>query len=95
MIVCHCNRIDHTDIEAAAGALSEERPWTLITPVAVYKRLGKAPRCGGCLSLAARVIHGQSIAGVQPCAGCPMACDNDDSCPSIEVTVVVGLIAAE
>lgn len=73
MIVCHCNRIDHVEITRAAEGLSDEHPWTLITPVAVYKRLGKRPRCGGCLSLAASIIHGLSVADAPACSECPLA----------------------
>lgn len=73
MIVCHCNRIDHVEITRAAEGLAEAQPWTLITPVAVYKHLGKRPRCGGCLTLAARIIHGLDTAGAPGCAGCSLA----------------------
>jgi len=73
MIVCHCNRIDHVEITRAAEGMAGEEPWTLITPVAVYKRLGKKPRCGGCLTLAARIIHGLSTADAPKCTECPMA----------------------
>ena len=71
MIVCHCNRIDHRDIEQAANALSDADPWQLITPVTVYKALGKRPRCGGCLSLAANIIHTRNVCTVTSNGVCP------------------------
>ena len=73
MIVCHCNRIDHRDIEQAANALSDADPWQLITPVTVYKALGKRPRCGGCLSLATNIIHPRSVCSVTSNGVCPFA----------------------
>jgi hypothetical protein len=57
MIVCHCNRIDKDSIECGSRALTLLDPWTLQTPGRVYRALGKTPRCGGCLPLAARIIH--------------------------------------
>jgi bacterioferritin-associated ferredoxin len=73
VIVCHCNRIDHHDIEEAASSLLTEDPMRLLTPVVIYKRLGKRPRCGGCLTLAANIIHTRGSQDESACAGCPMA----------------------
>jgi hypothetical protein len=58
MIVCHCNCIASEAIERATSALSETDPWRMLTPVMVYRALGRRPRCGGCLPQAAQIIHG-------------------------------------
>ena len=73
MIVCHCNRIDHLEIERACTALVADDPWKLLTPVTVYKALGLRPRCGGCLPLAANLIHSRGAIASDACATCPMA----------------------
>ena len=73
MIVCHCNLIDHRDIERAADALAATDPWHLLTPVAVYDAIGFRPRCGGCLPLAANIIHTRQLAEADRCARCPLA----------------------
>ena len=73
MIVCHCNRIDHTDIERTANELTAIDRWRLLTPVAVYHALGKRPRCGGCLPLATSIIHSRLVSEVTPCEPCPFA----------------------
>jgi bacterioferritin-associated ferredoxin len=72
MIVCHCNRIDHREIEAAADDLTKADPWRVLTPVLVYRALGKRPRCGCCLSLAANIIHTRKL-GASCCKRCPVA----------------------
>ena len=70
MIVCHCNCIDHVDIERAAADLTAADTLAILTPVLVYKALGKRPRCGGCLSLASSIIHSKTGPN---CASCPFA----------------------
>ncbi len=76
MIVCHCNRIDHLAIEAAAEAIVAADPYRLLTPVGVYKALGHRPRCGQCLTLAANIIRGR-CPNNGDCRTCPLAemCD--------------------
>ena len=71
MIVCHCNRIDHREIEDAANALARVDPWRVLTPVAVYKALGRRPQCGGCLQLAANIIHTRA-GDLSCCKRCPL-----------------------
>jgi len=73
MIVCHCNLIDHHEIEATANRMEAADPWGLITPVAVYKALGKRPRCGGCLPLAANIIHTRNVCATSSNGVCPFA----------------------
>ena len=72
MIVCHCNRIDHSEIERAADKLADGEVWNFVTPVAVYKALGKRPRCGGCLPLAASLIHARHVCPLPDGAPCPL-----------------------
>lgn len=72
MIVCSCNVIDHRQLEGAVDRLYEADPLGMLTPVLVYKTLDKRPRCGGCLSLAARMIHGR-VECLRNCADCPLA----------------------
>lgn len=72
MIVCSCNVIDHRDLEGAVDGLYGNDPYVLVTPVLVYKTLGKRPKCGGCLSLAANLIHGR-IECLRNCEDCPLA----------------------
>lgn len=71
MIVCHCNRIDHTDIESACSGICARDPLALLTPVRVYHELGKRPRCGGCLQLAANIIHTRDVLAEPNCTECP------------------------
>lgn len=78
MIVCHCNRIDHREIERAADQLSAVDEWQLITPIAVYRSLGKRPRCGGCLPLATNIIYARNVcASSAACGVCPFASSED------------------
>lgn len=78
MIVCHCNRIDHVDIEAACCQLEADGTWRLLTPGAVYKCLGKRVRCGGCMPLATSLIHGRRAGVAVSPAGCPLV---SETCP--------------
>src|SRR5258706_13519980 len=94
MIVCHCNRIDHNEIEGAADELTRLDPWRLLTPVIVYRALGKRPQCGGCLPLAANIIHTRKAGDLSCCKRCPMMALADEKqtfadCPD-EVTAAHG-----
>lgn len=51
MIVCHCQAITDRDIHGAIDWMRAADPETLITPRKVYRALGKAADCGGCLPL--------------------------------------------
>lgn len=51
MIVCSCMRISARDIRAAISWMRAADPHTLITPGKIYRVLGKAPDCGGCIRL--------------------------------------------
>ena len=51
MIICHCQNISDHDIHAAIDWMRAADPETLITPGKVYRALGKAADCGGCVPL--------------------------------------------
>jgi bacterioferritin-associated ferredoxin len=51
MIVCHCQSISDHDIHAAVNWMRMADQETLITPGKVYRALGKAADCGGCVPL--------------------------------------------
>jgi bacterioferritin-associated ferredoxin len=51
MIVCSCMRISDRDIHAAIAWMRASDAHTLITPGKIYRALGKAPDCGGCVRL--------------------------------------------
>jgi bacterioferritin-associated ferredoxin len=51
MIVCSCMHITDRDIQSAIAWMRAADPHTLITPGKVYRALGKAPDCGGCIKL--------------------------------------------
>ena len=51
MIICHCQNITDHDINAAIDWMRAADDKTLITPGKVYRALGKAADCGGCMPL--------------------------------------------
>lgn len=51
MIVCHCANITDHDIHAAIDWMRAADPDTIITPRKIYRALGKAADCGGCVAL--------------------------------------------
>ena len=51
MIVCSCTGMTDRDIHDAVSWMRASDPLTLITPGKVYRALGKAPQCGGCIRL--------------------------------------------
>ncbi|WP_372572358.1 (2Fe-2S)-binding protein [Ruegeria jejuensis] len=51
MIVCHCQNISDTEIDAAIDWMRASDPRALITPGKIYRALGKAADCGGCMPL--------------------------------------------
>ncbi|MFA3916175.1 (2Fe-2S)-binding protein [Ruegeria hyattellae] len=51
MIVCHCQNISDTEIDAAIDWMRASDPQALITPGKVYRALGKVADCGGCMPL--------------------------------------------
>ena len=51
MIVCHCTRISDHDIARAIDWMRASDPHVIITPGRIYRALGKAAVCGGCVGL--------------------------------------------
>jgi bacterioferritin-associated ferredoxin len=51
MIICSCTGVTDRDIRQAIAWMRASDAHTLITPGKVYRSLGKAPRCGGCIRL--------------------------------------------
>ena len=51
MIVCHCQNITDKEIGAAIDWMRAADAQTLITPGKIYRALGKAADCGGCMPL--------------------------------------------
>ncbi|GIX14082.1 MAG: bacterioferritin-associated ferredoxin [Paracoccaceae bacterium] len=64
MIVCSCTGITDRDIRAAVDWMRAADPDTLITPGKVYRALGRAPDCGGCMGLFLSVLRGSPGCGV-------------------------------
>ena len=57
MIVCHCQNITDADINAAVDWMRASDDRTIITPGKVYRALGKAADCGGCMPLFLSVMR--------------------------------------
>ena len=60
MIVCQCQGISDKDIHAAIDWMRAADNRTLITPGKVYRALGKAADCGGCLPLFLSTMRGNT-----------------------------------
>lgn len=84
MIVCHCNRIDHREIEAATERLLAADPHAIVTPAGVYACLGKRPRCGGCLALATSIIYAHLPARAATAGDCPALPALTDAAPGAQ-----------
>ena len=69
MIVCHCMSITDRDIHAAIDWMRAADPDTLITPGKVYRALGKAADCGGCLPLFLGTMRRNSNLKIPPAGG--------------------------
>jgi bacterioferritin-associated ferredoxin len=68
MIVCHCNRVQSSLIEASAKGIAGQGACEPPTPEEVYALLGVQPCCRGCFPLATRIISDSlaSLAGHCP-----------------------------
>jgi bacterioferritin-associated ferredoxin len=51
MIICSCTGISDHDVKAAVAWMRAADPAVLITPGKVYRALGRAAGCGGCMPL--------------------------------------------
>ena len=56
MIVCHCNVIADTEIEAAVRAILARDPGAPLEPQWVYRELQKRGRCCGCFPQVERLV---------------------------------------
>jgi bacterioferritin-associated ferredoxin len=59
MIVCSCTGTTDRDIREAIAWMRASDPLTLITPGRIYRALGKAPQCGGCIRLFVEKMRGE------------------------------------
>ena len=57
VIICSCNLISKTDVEAVILSLLSRDPWHFITPDLVYSALRKQGKCCGCFPGVARIIR--------------------------------------
>ena len=64
MIVCSCTGVTDRDIHEAIAWMRASDAYTLITPGKVYRALGKAPRCGGCIRLFVERMRADDQVGV-------------------------------
>ncbi|WP_299412378.1 (2Fe-2S)-binding protein [uncultured Sulfitobacter sp.] len=60
MIVCHCQNISDHDIDAAINWMRAADAQTIITPGKLYRALGKAADCGGCMPLFLATMRGNT-----------------------------------
>ena len=69
MIVCHCNRIQSSLIEASAKGMAGQGASETPTPEEVYAHLGVEPCCRGCFPLATRIISDSPVSLAGQCPG--------------------------
>ncbi|HVL21593.1 MAG TPA: (2Fe-2S)-binding protein [Amaricoccus sp.] len=60
MIICSCTGMTDRDINEAVSWMRASDPLTLITPGKIYRALGKAPQCGGCIRLFVEKMRGET-----------------------------------
>ena len=63
MIVCSCNRLNDRQLARTANEMHGEPHRSIVTPGAVFRRLGHRPRCGGCFPLVVKIIHEKEPVG--------------------------------
>ena len=56
VIICSCNLISKTEIEAVILSLLSRDPWHFITPDLIYAALRKQGQCCGCFPGVSRII---------------------------------------
>ncbi|MCG8408663.1 MAG: (2Fe-2S)-binding protein [Phycisphaerales bacterium] len=57
MIVCSCTVITDKELKQAAEAIKNEPGQGIVTPGAVFRYLGKRPKCGTCFPMIVHIIH--------------------------------------
>ena len=60
MIVCSCNVLTDQELRRAARDLQAGPDGVIPTPGAVFRALGKRPRCGGCFGSIIPIIHDEA-----------------------------------
>ena len=76
MIVCSCSMITDKDIAEAVTALRTADPLVVLTPVLIYRYLGKRPSCGNCLPLISKLdvlIQNTQPAPMRTTTACQMS----------------------
>lgn len=63
VIVCSCNVLTDKELRRAARELQSGPDGVIVTPGAVFRALGKRPRCGGCFKAIIPIIHEESQGG--------------------------------
>ena len=66
MIVCHCQNITDRDINNAIDWMRASDVRTVITAGKIYRALGKAADCGGCMPLLLDTMRHCDSFGVAP-----------------------------
>lgn len=51
MIICSCSCVTDGDIRDTIAWMRASDPYVLITPGKIFRALGKAAECGGCIRL--------------------------------------------
>jgi bacterioferritin-associated ferredoxin len=71
VIVCSCNVLTDKELRRAARELQSGPDRVVVTPGAVFRALGKRPRCGGCFNTIIPMIHEEAPAdkGTPPAKG--------------------------
>ena len=57
MIICSCTGVTDRDISQAIAWMRASDAYALVTPGKIYRALGKAPRCGGCIRLFVETVR--------------------------------------
>lgn len=57
MIVCSCNVISNSEIEATVEELIASDPDVVLTPGMIYRAIGCRPKCGTCLVNVVELMH--------------------------------------
>lgn len=64
MIVCSCTGVTDRDIHETIAWIRASDARAPVTPSKIYRALGKAPRCGGCIRLFVERMRADDGSGV-------------------------------
>jgi hypothetical protein len=59
------------DIHGAVSELRTQDPFVVLTPGLIFRKLGKRPSCGSCMSLIAKLMVGYDEEGPSSAASFP------------------------